>query len=325
MKPASPASSKGEGLPVFLLALCTFPPMAAQFSATKLGLVAGLTVWDIAAFRYGVAALGAIVVLLCDPRRRAMMLAMPGRFLVVGLLAGALYGTIFLLATALMPASHATLFAPSGTIICTFLVAGLVLGVWPSAMRLLGIGVILVGLTLFAQASGAQFDTAALGGGFIFGLIGLMWGAFSVLTRKWNLDPLSCITAMGATGIVAWPLWLAFAPSGLSLSNLPVALAEGLFQGLVLTFGSFLAYVTLVQRLGPQAAALGVSTVPPLGVAIASLALGEATHAGQGVGAAVVVAGLVLASGASFASIRRTMSFRPAFLVRKARPEETRR
>jgi drug/metabolite transporter (DMT)-like permease len=68
----------------------------------------------------------------------------------------------------------------------------------------------------------------------------------------------------------------------------------------------------LVQRLGPQSAALGVATVPPLGVAIASLVLGEKTHAGQWVGALIVVCGLALASGVNLGSIRRAIAGRMA-------------
>jgi drug/metabolite transporter (DMT)-like permease len=284
-------------VPTFLLALLTFPPMAAQFVMTKLGLQAGLTAWDVAAFRYGAAALGALLV-LADPRRRAMLKAMPGRYLAVGLLGGALYGAIFIAATAMMPASHSTLFAPSSTIVCTLVVAGFVLGAWPSPTRLLGICVILAGLVVFARAAGAQFDADALGGDVLFGLIGLMWGSFSVLARKWNLDPLCTVGAMGATGFLAVPLWLAFAPSGLTSANLSMALWQGVFQGWFLTFVTFLAYMTLVHRLGPQTAALGVATVPPLGVAIATLFLHETAHPGQWIGAAIVVIGLVISTGA---------------------------
>jgi drug/metabolite transporter (DMT)-like permease len=297
-------------VPTFLLALLSYPSMAAQFAATKLGLQAGLTVWDITVLRYGAAALGALLV-FCDPARRALVRAVPMHYAVVGLLGGAVYGGIFTMATAMMPASHSTLFAPSSSIVCTLLVAGLVLGVWPSPGRLLGVGVILAGLVVFARAAGAQFDAGALGGDLIFGLIGLMWGCFGVLARKWNLDPLCCVAVMGATGIFAVPIWLAFAPSGITLANLPIALGEALFQGWFLTFVTFLAYVTLVHRLGPSAAALGIAAVPPLGVAIASVFLGEATHAGQWLGAAIVVAGLVISSGAGLGAIGRAIGVRP--------------
>jgi drug/metabolite transporter (DMT)-like permease len=307
---------------IILLALLAFPPMAAQFSATKLGLEAGLTTWDIAAFRYGAAALGALLILR-DPLRRATMLAAPGRFLAVGLLGGALYGGVFVAATGMMPASHSTLFAPAASIVCTFLVAGLVLGVWPSATRLVGVCIILLGLIFFARASGAEFDADALGGDAIFGVIGLMWGGFSVLSRKWNLDPLCCVTAMGATGILAVPLWLACAPSGLSFANLPMALGEAVFQGLIITFGAFLAYMTLVQRLGPSTAALGIATVPLLGVAIATLALGERTHAGQWAGAAIVVAGLATSTGASFGSVTRAIAGRMQSLQARPAPAKS--
>jgi drug/metabolite transporter (DMT)-like permease len=284
--------------------------MAAQFAATKLGLTAGLTAWDITAFRYGAAALGALVV-FADPARRDLVRAVPLRYAAIGLLGGALYGAIFIVATAWMPASHSTLFAPSSTIVCTLLVSGLVLGIWPSPQRLFGVGVILAGLVVFARAAGAQFDAAALHGDLMFALIGLMWGGFGVLGRKWELDPLCCVAAMGATGVLAVPLWLALAPSGLSLANLPIAMGEALFQGWFLTFVTFLAYMTLVHRLGPSAAALGVSAVPPLGVAIASVALGEATHTGQWLGAAIVVVGLVISSGAGSGTISRVIGLRP--------------
>jgi drug/metabolite transporter (DMT)-like permease len=298
-------------VPVFILALLSFPPMAAQFAATKIGVQAGLTAWDIAAFRYGAAALGALLV-LANPKRRAIMLAAPHRFVVVGLLGGAFYGAIFTAATTMMPASHSTLFAPSSSIVCTLLVAGAVLGVWPSPTRLLGVGIILSGLLVFARAADVQIDGQALGGDALFGLIGFLWGCFSVFARKWNLDPLCCVAAMGATGFLFVPLWLAFAPSNVTSANLPVALGEAVFQGWFLTFVAFLAYMKLVHRLGPPTAALGIALIPPMGVAIATLVLHETTYPGQWLGAAIVVAGLAIAGGVGTGPFGRVVGLRPA-------------
>ncbi|MBV9115676.1 MAG: DMT family transporter [Hyphomicrobiales bacterium] len=297
-------------MPVLVLAFLSFPPMAAQFAATKFGVQAGLTAWDIAAFRYGAAALGSLLV-LANPTRRAIMLAMPGRFLIVGLLGGAFYGAIFTAATTMMPASHSTLFAPSSSILCTLLVAGVVLGAWPSPTRLIGVGIILAGLVVFARAADVQIDAEALGGDALFGLIGLLWGCFSVFARKWNLDPLCCVAAMGATGLLFVPLWFFFAPSNVTGANLAVALGEGIFQGWFLTFVAFLAYMKLVHRLGPPTAALGIALIPPMGVAIATLVLHETTYPGQWLGAAIVVAGLAIAGGAGAGPLGRVVGLRP--------------
>ena len=239
------------------------------------------------------------------------MLATPGRFVIVGLLGGAFYGAIFTAATTMMPASHSTLFAPSSSIVCTLIVAGIVLGVWPSPTRLLGVGIILAGLFVFARAAGVQIDAQALGGDALFGVIGLLWGCFSVFARKWNLDPLCCVAAMGATGFLFVPLWLAFAPSNVTSANLPVALGEAVFQGWFLTFVAFLAYMKLVHRLGPQTAALGIALVPPMGVAIATLVLHETTYPGQWLGAAIVVVGLAIAGGAGTGPLGRFARLRP--------------
>jgi drug/metabolite transporter (DMT)-like permease len=283
-------------MPTILLVLLSYPPMAAQFTATKLGLEAGLTAWDIAMLRYGAAALGSLLV-LCHRCRRGLMLAQPARYIAVGLLGGAVYGTLFIFATGMMPASHSTLFAPSSSIICTLIAAGLLLGVWPSTTRLFGVGIILFGLFVFARASGAHFDTRALGGDALFALMGMMWGLFGVLARKWDLDPLCCVAAMGLTGIPGLLAWYAFAPSGFSLATLPAAAGEAVFQGWFVTFVAFLAYMMLVQRLGPSTAALGIATVPPMGVVFAILLLGETAHRGQWIGAAIVVAGFVVSAG----------------------------
>jgi drug/metabolite transporter (DMT)-like permease len=293
-------------MPTFLLALLSFPPMAAQFTATRMGLEAGLTTWDITMLRYGAAAIGSLLV-LCDGRRRAAMFAHAGRFLAVGLLGGVAYGAIFIFATGMMPASHSTLFAPSSTIICTLLAAGLVLGVWPSATRLVGVGVIVLGLFVFARAAGAHFDIQAAGGDALFVLIGMMWGLFSVLARKWNLDPLCCVAAMGLTGIPGLLAWYAFAPSGLGSATQWAAVGEAVFQGWLMTFVAFLAYVMLVQRLGPATAALGIATVPPLGVVFAVLVLGETAHRGQWIGALIVVVGFVISAGLNLSSIKQAV------------------
>jgi drug/metabolite transporter (DMT)-like permease len=65
--------------------------------------------------------------------------------------------------------------------------------------------------------------------------------------------------------------------------------------------------VTLVQRLGPPTAALGIATVPPLGVAIAVLLLGEPAHRGQWIGAAIVMVGFVVAAGVGLDWLRQAI------------------
>jgi drug/metabolite transporter (DMT)-like permease len=293
-------------MPTILLAGLSYLVMAGQFTVTRLGLQAGLSVWDITVLRYVAAGIAALVVLL-GPAQRSLLASKPLRYLVVGLLGGAPYGAIFTFATGLMPASHSTLFAPSMVITCTLLLSGIVLGAWPSPTRLCGVALILVGLVVFARGAGAEFDVRAMRGDAIFIAVGAMWGLFSVLMRRWSLDPLCCVTAMGLTGLPTLVLWLAIGPDGADLAHPAAALAQALFQGILLTFGAFLGYMVVVQRIGPQLAALGVAIVPPLGVVIAMLALGETAHLGQWIGAAIVMAGLAISTGLDGSSLRRAL------------------
>ncbi|MBV8765089.1 MAG: EamA family transporter, partial [Hyphomicrobiales bacterium] len=100
-------------------------------------------------------------------------------------------------------------------------------------------------------------------------------------------------------------------PSNVTAANLPVALGEAIFQGWFLTFVAFLAYMTLVHRLGPPTAALGIALIPPMGVAIATLVLHETTYPGQWLGASIVVVGLAIAGGVGAGPLGRVVGLRP--------------
>ena len=163
---------------------------------------------------------------------------------------------------------------------------------------------ILIGLVVFARGAGAQFDGQAMQGDAIFLAVGMMCGLFSVLVRRWSLDPLCCVTAMGLTGLPTLALWLMCGAEGGMLAHPLAAFGQAVFQGLLLTFGAFLAYMVVVQRIGPQLAALGVAIVPPLGVVIAMIVLGETTRPGQWIGAAIVVLGLAVSTGLGGVSLR---------------------
>ena len=93
--------------------------------------------------------------------------------------------------------------------------------------------------------------------------------------------------------------------------QLHVAIGEAVFQGWFLTFVAFLAYMKLVHRLGPPTAALGIATVPPMGVVIATLLLHETAHPGQWVGRGDRRPGLAISSGAGFDTLRRVAGLRP--------------
>lgn len=99
---------------------------------------------------------------------------------------------------------------------------------------------------------------------------------------------LQLVAAFVGTLLLAWPVWEAPAPWQLW------ALAGSSGFGMVI---GNLTYSATVQSIGPRLTALLFSLTAPISLGLGYLVLGETVSPGQGLGVAVVLAGVVLAIG----------------------------
>lgn len=252
-----------------------------------------------AAFRSGIAAV--LVGLLMCWRGGWAQLCSTWR---AGLLAGALFGLEFLFIAEglkLTSAAHMSVFLYTAPV---FTALGLHFMLPSERLRLLqwlGIALAFAGIAL-AFAGGLsldQLDGRVLLGDAMAVLAGLMWGATTVVVRASRLSEAPATLTLFyqlMVGFVGLLLMALFSGQIGAVSFTPLALGSVLFQGLVVSFFSYLTWFWLLRQYLASNLAVFSFITPLFGVTFGVLLLDEPLSVNFVVGAVMVLGGVVLVS-----------------------------
>lgn len=252
-----------------------------------------------AAFRSGIAAL--LVGLLMCWRGGWAQLGSTWR---AGLLAGALFGLEFLFIAEglkLTSAAHMSVFLYTAPV---FTALGLHFMLPSERLRLLqwlGIALAFAGIAL-AFAGGLsldQLDGRVLLGDAMAVLAGLMWGATTVVVRASRLSEAPATLTLFyqlMVGFVGLLLMALLSGQIGAVSFTPLALGSVLFQGLVVSFFSYLTWFWLLRQYLASNLAVFSFITPLFGVTFGVLLLDEPLSVNFVVGALMVLGGVVLVS-----------------------------
>ena len=252
-----------------------------------------------AAFRSGIAAL--LVGLLICWRGGWGQVGSTWR---AGLLAGALFGLEFMFIAEglkLTSAAHMSVFLYTAPI---FTALGLHFMLPSERLRLLqwlGILLSFAGIAL-AFAGGVQLDQidgrTLLGDAFGV-LAGLAWGATTVVVRGSRLSEAPATLTLFYQLMVGFVglLMIALLTGQIGMVTLtPLAIGSVLFQGLVVSFVSYLTWFWLLRKYLASNLAVFSFITPLFGVTFGVLLLGEPLSVNFVLGALMVLAGVVLVS-----------------------------
>lgn len=224
-----------------------------------------------------------------------------GRGLALSALAGLGFSLLFMTGFTLAPLAHGAVIAPACQMLSGLALSAWLLGQRPTRDSVLGASVVITGLFFMGgDALLHQAGAATAVGDLLFACAGFCWGAFSVLSRRWRVDPLRVTAvvvvlsfAAFAPPYFAWRGWGALAAAGASMVAVQ-AVAQGLGAGLV----AVLAFSRAAELLGSGRAAFFGALVPGAASLLAIPVLGEVPTGLQVLGIAAVVLGLLLAFGA---------------------------
>lgn len=167
-----------------------------------------------------------------------------------------------------------------------------------SLWRRVGLAAVLAGVVcLIVSGLG---EAAALGRGqALFLICSLLWAVFTLSMRQSGLKPLEAAAVVtvpnGALVVLYW--WLSGSP--LSLHDLPASewWTQLVVQGLAVGLGSSLLYGYAIRQLGAEATAAIGSLTPVCATLLAWLLWNESLAPLSALGMAMVVLGVVCASG----------------------------
>lgn len=273
----------------------------SQLVMARAGAAAGLDGFDVAALRGGAAGLAMLPWLLARKRygNGPEQCSWPHA---LGLAAAA--GPLFMIASMAgfryAPLPHGAVLQPSTMVLASMFLSALLLGERLRARRLLGAGVIVLGLALIAGPAILQGDRTTPIGDALFMIAGALFATYSVLSRRWNVSPMH---ATGSVTVIAGALFLPpyLALHGLgNLLALPwgMLVAQILVQGLLTGIISLIVFGRAIQILGAGRATLFPALVPGAAVLLGIPVVGEWPTALQLGGLAVVTFGLVFSLSA---------------------------
>ena len=216
---------------------------------------------------------------------------------VMALLIGPLYSLILVAGASFAPALHSSIISPGLIPVFTALLIFLVTGERAGRMRLIGLGIIVLGIGIFSRDALAMAPSRpdAWIGDLLFVLIAFLWAIFGLLARRWNANSLevtaaSCILSVPLLVIVALAL-------PIHMARVPFAelLLQALYQGVLVGVVALYLYARTVEMLGAARATLFLPLVPIATATASALLLAEVPSPTEIVGMAIVVGGMLVA------------------------------
>lgn len=209
-----------------------------------------------------------------------------------------LAGPLFILAGAsgflFAPLSHGAVVQPTAITIAGLLLGALVLGDRLTRTRVIGAAVIVAGLALVAGPGALSGGLRALAGDALFALAGVMWAAFAVLSKRWQVSPIAATAVVAVLSAVIYaPLYVGTRGFDALLAQSPAMLAQeivvqGMLSGVVAVF----AFGRAVELLGAPRAAAFPALVPVVAILTGIPVAAEMPAALQIVGLLIVTVGL---------------------------------
>jgi drug/metabolite transporter (DMT)-like permease len=199
------------------------------------------------------------------------------------------------------PAAHASVLMPGSLPLWTSLLAVPLLGLRITPVRALGLALIVGGDLLVGGASLLHaFDGGQVWkGDLLFMTASFGWAIYSVLTRRYALEPVRATVAITVFALMTYvPLYGLLLLTGVLHSQLLAApLGEVLFQmsfqGLGSVVISGITFNLMVQHYGPVRSTMITALVPGLSALAAVFFLGEPLHWNLMAGLALVTAGIL--------------------------------
>jgi len=266
-----------------------------------LALEQKLNAYDVTALRFGVSGMVLLPYLLKRGLKGAHWQAIV--LMVCG--AGAPYVLLAVWGLGFAPAGHFGVVTPSCMLISASIGGWLVLGDRPGMNRLIGLGGIIVGVSLIGWEGLTLGGPQAWKGELIFMGCGLLWATYTVSSRAYKVEPLYATALVSVTSMFLYlPFYFFSGVSNLWEASLLEVTTQGLFHGILTAIVGLLCYTRCVAILGAGRGAAFAALVPGVALILAYPILGEVPHLRAILGLIAVTGGMIYSIKPSKTSIQ---------------------
>ncbi len=240
---------------------------------SRAGALTPLTVYDLAAIRYGVSALFVLPVVLWLKPWRQMSLA---RMAAVTMLLGPVYILLVFGGFKHAPAAHGGIYMNGALPVITLVLSWFWLSRRATNRQIAGSVIVVVGVVLVvADTARIELGTAWLGDA-MFLAAAVFFAAYMVASRVWEItipQLLLCSSLLNA--ILFVPVWALFLPSEITAIPADSLALQIVYQGVVPNLIGLLLVTYAVRTIGAPATSAFMAAVPGLGAILSFIFLDE--------------------------------------------------
>lgn len=252
----------------------------------------GLTVYDLAAMRYGLAGLVAVPLCIYYKPWRGLRLA---QIAILSFILGPVYILTVFSGFLFAPAAHGGIFMNGVLPLFSILSGVFLVRTAPSFRQILGATLILVSAVVLAWDAVITSSDGAWIGDLFFVIGALFFSSYIILSERWKLGAMQiifCGTVVNAAlYIPVWALWL---PSGIADAQMGPLLLQAIYQGFVPNLIGLLFIAHASRTIGNGNTSSILAAVPGGGALLGVLILGESLSLISVVALAILTLGLLI-------------------------------
>ena len=240
---------------------------------SRIGATSTLTIYDLAALRYGISALVALPFVIYFKAWRNLPLQ---RIVILTFLLGPLYILTVFSGFSFAPAAHGGVFMNGPVPILTLILGAILLNTAIEFRKLAGAALIIVSSAVLGfGASGFMLAQSWIGDlCFIFG--GLCFAVFVTLSRLWNIKTLDIFFCGSVVNAVIYvPVWYFFLPSGFATTEISLVVLQSIYQGLLPNLVGLVFIAHASKTAGADVTAAFMAIVPGFGALLGVILLSE--------------------------------------------------
>jgi drug/metabolite transporter (DMT)-like permease len=258
---------------------------------TKAGAESTLTIFDIAALRFGLSGLVSLPIVVYFRAWRGLPFH---RVAILAVLAGVPYVLLSYTAFTFAPAAYGGVFM-NGVLPAMALALGwLWLKERPRRLQVIGAALIIAGAVLAAVDTSGSAASGAWIGAVLFLVAALSFSIYLILNRLWQLTAPQILLSLSVVSAILYvPIWYLFLPSNLAEAPASQIVLQGAYQMLPNLVGFNLLAIA-VRNVGAPVTAAIMSAVPSLGAVLGLVLLGETLGALTWIGILILSLGILL-------------------------------
>ena len=240
---------------------------------SRIGATSTLTIYDLAALRYGISALVALPFVIYFKAWKNLPFQ---RIVILTFLLGPLYILTVFSGFIFAPAAHGGVFMNGPVPVMTLILGTILLNTAIEYRKLAGAALIIVSSAVLGfGASGFMLAQSWIGDlCFIFG--GLCFAVFVTLSRLWNIKTLDIFFCGSVVNAVIYvPVWYFFLPSGFATTEISLVVLQSIYQGLLPNLVGLVFIAHASKTAGADVTAAFMAIVPGFGALLGVILLSE--------------------------------------------------